>query len=147
MKRGYAASSREDVIWAITRKLGRARGTSWNSGLRQPSSSRARLVAGRDLDLAHRQRRAGGADPAEAVPPGLRRLQQVEVDLDVVDLLHAADVRVPPRLVRVDERARALDAGSGVDDLVAVHLAAAALHLVLRAERKLGRCLQRLFHA
>ena len=27
------------VIWAITRKLGRARGISWNSGLRQPISS------------------------------------------------------------------------------------------------------------
>ena len=49
------------------------RGTSWNSGLRQPISSRARLVAGRDLDLAHRQRRAGRADrrriPPAAPPP------------------------------------------------------------------------------
>ena len=100
----------------------------------------AALVARSDLDLAHRQRRAGGADAAEALSPSLRCPQQVEVDLDPVDLLHAADVGVTPRLVRVDERARALDARPGVHDLVAVHLAATTLDLVLRAERKLGRC-------
>jgi hypothetical protein len=52
-----------------------------------------------------------------------------------------------PRLVGVDERARALDARPGVDDLVAVNLTATALDLVLRAKRKLGRCRDRLFHA
>ena len=34
-KRGQVAG----LICAITRKLGRSSGTSWNSGLRQPSSS------------------------------------------------------------------------------------------------------------
>ena len=51
-------------------------------------------------------------------------------------VIAAADVRVAPALVRVDERAGAGEAGSWVDDLVAVHLAAAALHLVLRTERQ-----------
>jgi hypothetical protein len=54
---------------------------------------------------------------------------------------------VPELLVGVDERAAALDAGTRVHDLVAMDSAAAALDLVLRAERKLGRCLDRLFHA
>ena len=107
----------------------------------------APLVAGRHLDAAHRQRRSDGPHGAEAVAPGLCRPQEIEVDLNVVDLLHAADVRVTPSLVRVHEGARALDAGARIDDLVAVDLAAAALHLVLRMERKLGLCLQGLFHA
>src|SRR5687768_4888446 len=37
----------------------------------------AALVAGRHLDLAHRQRRAGGADAAEALALRLGRPQQV----------------------------------------------------------------------
>jgi hypothetical protein len=52
-----------------------------------------------------------------------------------------------PSLVRVDEGAGALEAGSGVDDLLAVHLTAAAFHLVLGVERKLAGCPDRLFHA
>ena len=58
--------------------------------------------------------------------------EHVEVDLDLVDLLHAADVGVAEGLVGVDERAALLEAGARVDHLVAVDLAAAALELVLR---------------
>ena len=49
-------------------------------------------------------------------------------------------------LVRVHEGARALDARGRVDDLVAMHLAPAALQLVLGPERKLrdGQCLEAL---
>ena len=60
-------------------------------------------VAAVDRAPAHRQRllqRADRAEPARL----LRLLQQVEVDLDGVDLLHAADVGVPERLVGVEER-------------------------------------------
>jgi hypothetical protein len=41
-------------------------------------------------------------------------------------------------LVGVEERAVALDAGGGMDDLVAVDAAAAALDLVLRVQRELA---------
>jgi hypothetical protein len=104
------------------------------------------LVARRDLDLAHRQRCAGRADPAEALAPRLGGPQQVEVDLHPVHLLHAADVRVAESLVRVDERTRAVEARPRIHDLVAVDLAAPALHLVLRMERELAGCLHGLFH-
>src|SRR5581483_5872895 len=93
-----------------------------------------------DLDAAHRQRLALRPDRAEAAAAPLGLAQEVDVDLDVVHLLHAADVRVSELLVRVDERTRTVDAGGGVDDLVAVHPAPPALDLVLRAEReRLGR--------
>src|SRR5581483_1597488 len=75
-------------------------------------------------------------DRAETRLADLRRAQHVHVDLDVVHLLHAADVRVAPRVVRVDERAAAGETRSGVDDLVAVDVAAAALRLVLRVQRQ-----------
>ncbi len=61
----------------------------------------------------------------------------IEVDLDVVDLLHAADVGAAPLLVRVEERA-GRKAGGRIDDLVAVDVAAAALRLVLRTKREVG---------
>src|SRR3954466_8098716 len=97
------------------------------------------LVAPLDLDPAHRERRRGRPHGAEAAHPRLGRAQQVEVDLNREDLHQAAHVRVPELLVGVAERTPALDACAGVDDLVAVDLAAAAFDLVLRAERKLGR--------
>ena len=97
-------------------------------------------VRAHDLDLAHRQRRPARADGAEARPARLGLLEQVEVDLDVVDLLHAPDVRVAPRLVRVDERAGHAEARGGVDDLLAVDVAVAAGHLVLDPERELDPC-------
>ena len=92
------------------------------------------LVARRDLGAAHRQRPAHGADCPEAAlaaasPPKL------EVDLDGVDLLHAADVRPSPLLVGIEERACAVDAGARIDDLVAVNLAPATFGLLLRSER------------
>ena len=93
-----------------------------------------------DLDLAHRQRGAARANGAEAAAARLGLLEQVEVDLDVVDLLHAPDVRVAPRLVGVDERTRHPEARSGVDDLLAVDVAVAARHLVLDPERELDPC-------
>ena len=95
------------------------------------------LVAGADLGAAHRQRGTTRADGAEPIATSLRGLEQVEVDLDVEDLLQAPHVRVAPRLVRVDERAGPLDARTWVDDLVAEHVAAAALDLVLRPQRQL----------
>jgi len=62
-------------------------------------------------------------------------LEELEVDLDPEHLLHAADVRPPDLLVRVEERARTRDARARIDDLVAVDFAAPAPHLVLRPER------------
>ena len=64
-------------------------------------------------------------------------MQHVQVDLDAVHTLHAADVRVTELFDCVQKRARALDTGRGIDHLVAVHLAAAAFELVLGPERKL----------
>jgi len=93
-----------------------------------------------DLDPAHRQRLPHRADGAEPPAAALCLAKQVDVDLDLVDLLHAADVGVPELFVRVHEGARAVDAGRRVDDLVAVHAAPPAFDLVLRPERKrLGR--------
>jgi hypothetical protein len=103
-----------------------------------PSSS-PRHVTRIDLYAAHRQRPATRAHRAEPTSLLLRRLQEVQVDLDPVHLLHAADERVPVIFVRVQERAIALDASARIDNLVAVHVAPATLDLVLRMERKLGR--------
>src|ERR1051326_643771 len=72
------------------------------------------------LDVTHRQRAPRRAHRPESTAARFGRAQQLEVDLDAVDLLHAADVRVPELLERVHERTRALDARGGVDDLVAV---------------------------
>src|SRR6266542_4320909 len=102
------------------------------------------LVARLHLDVAHRQRGRGRAHGTEAAAPGLGLLEQVEIDLDVEDLLHAADVRVAELLVRIEERAAPLEARAREDDLVAVDIAAAALELVLRPERYLGRAGRRL---
>ena len=74
------------------------------------------LVTGRDVGVAHRQRRPSGLHSAETLTPASELTQQVDVDLDVEHLLHAPHVGVPPRLVRVDERAAARNAGAGVDD-------------------------------
>jgi len=73
---------------------------------------------------------------AESAFPVLGLAEELEVDLDLVDLLHAADVGSAPLLVGVEEGTRALDAGSRVDDLVAVDPAAPTLGFLLRAERK-----------
>src|SRR5262245_183955 len=97
-----------------------------------------RVVAARDLDLAHRQRLPRRADGAEAAAL-LRGEQEVEVDLDVEDLLHAADVGVPDFLERVQKRAVLLHAGAGMNHLVAVDVAAAAADLVLWPKWELSR--------
>src|SRR5439155_3751952 len=89
------------------------------------------------LDAAHRQRRAGRPHCAEAFPLRLGLAQHLEVDLDAVHLLHAADVGMAELFERVEERARALHTGGRIDDLVAVDVTAAALELVLRPERDL----------
>ncbi len=96
-------------------------------------------IATKARELADTVEAFYAGENAEAVAAELGRAQQVEVDLDRVHLLHAADVRVPELLVRVEERAGALDAGRRVDDLVAVHLAAPALDLVLGAQRQRRR--------
>jgi hypothetical protein len=92
-----------------------------------------------DLGATHRERVAIGLNSTEARFPGFGFLEELEVDLDREHLLHAADVRPADFLERVEERAGAGDAGARIDDLVAVDPAAAALDLVLGAERKLPR--------
>src|SRR5689334_22290356 len=87
------------------------------------------LVAGGHLDVAHRQRRPPSPHAAEAAAAALGRLEDVEVDLDVEDFLHAAHVRPAPGLVGVDERARAVETRARVHDLVAMNLTAPALDL------------------
>jgi hypothetical protein len=94
-------------------------------------------VGALDLGAAHRQRVACGPNSAEARLAGFGFLEELEVDLDPEDLLHAADVRPADLLERVEERARALDTRGRVDDLVAVDPTTAALDLVLRSEREL----------
>jgi hypothetical protein len=89
------------------------------------------------LRPAHRERIPVRLDSAEARGADLCFFQQLEVDLNAEDLLHAADVRPAGFLERIEERARAFDTGRRVDHLVAVHPAAAALDLVLRPERQL----------
>ena len=98
----------------------------------------AAVVAALDLGPADRQRLTGRLHCAE-LADRLSGPQQIEVDLDVEDFLHAADVCVAELLVGVEERAVALDAGGGMDDLVAVDSAAATLDLVLGMERELLR--------
>src|SRR5207237_6726090 len=68
---------------------------------------RTALVAGLDLDPAERQRRPVRLDRAKAGPRGLCRSQEVEVDLDVEDVVHAAHVGVAELLERGEERAAA----------------------------------------
>jgi len=64
-------------------------------------------VGALDLRAAHRQRVARGPDSAEARLAGFGFLQELEVDLDPEDLLHAADIRAADLLEGVEERARA----------------------------------------
>src|SRR5207248_2599343 len=65
--------------------------------------------------------------------------EQIEVDVDPEHVLHAADVGVAELLVGVEERTAPFGAGAGVDDLVAVNLAAAAFDFVLRPKGELAR--------
>ena len=97
------------------------------------------LVTALDLDPAHRQRGSRRPHRAEAVAPALGLPEKVEIDLDVEDLLETADICMPKLLVRVQEGAVPLEARGRIDHLVAVDSAAAALDLVLRAERELAR--------
>jgi hypothetical protein len=64
-------------------------------------------------------------------------VEQSEVYFDPEHLLHAADVRPPGFLERVEEGTGPLETGGRIDNLVAVDPAAPALHLVLWPERKL----------
>ncbi len=93
------------------------------------------LVRRRHFRAAHGERRPPRLDRAEALTRLLELAQRVEVDLDVEHALHAPDVRVTPGLVGVHEGARATDAGAGVDNPVAVHLAPTTLELLLRSQR------------
>ena len=111
--------------------VARSRGSSWNSGIRQPrSSSRCWYVPTTSTSHIGSGRAVRPTAP-KPVASRLRLLEQRQVDLDVVDLLHAADVRMPPRLVRVDERTRHAETRAGVDDLLAVDVAMATRDLVL----------------
>jgi hypothetical protein len=89
-----------------------------------------------DLRPAHRQRPARRAHRAEALAAALGCVQHLHVDLRLEHLLHAAHEGVAVLLVRIDERARAPEARGRIDDLLAVHLALAALDLVLRPQRQ-----------
>src|SRR5204863_7084258 len=91
-------------------------------------------IAGNDVGLTHRERRAAGAHGAEASALRLRLLVQLEVDLDFEHLLHAAHVGPPPGLVGVHERALHPDAPARVDDLVAVDCTVATFDLVLHPQ-------------
>src|SRR2546421_4197788 len=62
----------------------------------------AAVVAALDLDATHRERLVRRLDGAE-LTSRLSGPEQVEVDLDVEDLLHAAHVGVAEFLVRVEE--------------------------------------------
>ena len=132
-----------------------SRRPSQSSAARRRGSSGSRPASRRTRDCGSRPRRPAarsttrprrGTSAAAPCAPRRRRTrraalgrpQQVEVDLDVEHPLHAPHVRVAERLVGVDERARPLDARTRVDDLVAVHLAAPALDLVLRPQGQLG---------
>src|SRR4051794_17583329 len=95
--------------------------------------------AGVDLRLAHRQRTARRPHRAEALAAALGGVQHLDVDLRLEHLLHAAHEGVAVLFVRVDERARAAEAGRWIDDLLAMHLALPALDLALRPQRQRGR--------
>src|SRR6188472_2176051 len=104
----------------------------------------AMLVTGRDLRVAHGQRASPRLHRAEPVATTLELTEHVHVDLDVEHLVEAPHEGVAPRLVGVNEGAPAGNAGARIDDPVAVHLAAAARELVLRAEGYVrGRLLDR----
>src|SRR5262249_47770079 len=89
-----------------------------------------------DLRAAHRERPSRRPDSPEALAAPLRRAQHLDIDLGLEHLLHAAHEAVAVLLVRVDERARAVETRRGVDDLLAVDLALSALDLVLRPQRE-----------
>ena len=105
-----------------------------------------RPVTGLDLYPAHRQRLFDSPHRAEPFTVAFGCAQQIDVDLDLVHVLHAADVRVPEFLVCVQERALALDTRGRVDHLVAMDVAAPALELVLGTEREIGRMLRWWLH-
>src|SRR5436190_1935672 len=108
-------------------------------GVDAPELFASALVARLDLDTAAGQRLTRRLDRTKTAARRLGRAEQVEVDVDIEHLLHAPDVRVPELLERVEERTALLETCAGVDDLVAVHSAAAAFGLVLRAQRELAR--------
>src|SRR5438445_5640721 len=114
----------------------------WSSDVCSSDLRALSPVALLDLDAAHRERLPHCSHRAEPAAPDFGRAQQLQVDLDLVHLLHAPDVGVPELLVGVDERTRPLETGGGIDDLVAVDVAAPALELILRTERKRGRALR-----
>jgi hypothetical protein len=91
-----------------------------------------------DLGVAHRQRVATGLDGTEARGSGFGFLQELQVDLDAEDFLHAAHVGPADLFEGVEEGTRAGDAGGWVDDLVTVDPAPTTLDLVLRPERELA---------
>src|SRR5262249_19371240 len=104
------------------------------------------FVGRRHLGAAHRQRPANGLYGAEPVARALGETEKPDVDLDLVHLLHAADVSVTELLERIYKGTGPLETGGGVDDLVAVGLAAAALGSVLRVQRKALDRGRRLLH-
>jgi len=87
-----------------------------------------------DLGATHGQRISVGPNSTEARGSGFGFLQELEIDLDREDPLHAPDVRPADLLERVEEGARPGKTRRRVDDLVAMDAAAAALDLVLWAK-------------
>ena len=96
------------------------------------------LVAGLDLDAAHRQR-----PPVRTHSPELPALfgleHEHEIDLHVEHLLQAPDVRPPHLLEGVEERTSPRDARRRIHHLVAMNPAAPAPDLILRMEWELLR--------
>src|SRR2546421_2850688 len=80
-------------------EAGFARGQLVELGVEAANVLGATVVATFDLGAADRERLVGRLDGAE-LTGRLGGLQQVEVDLHVEDLLHAANVGVPELLVR-----------------------------------------------
>src|SRR5262249_61401135 len=107
-------------------------------GVADAALGRRTAVTGDGLGLAHRERDTRRAHRAEAGPPAFRGAQEIDVDLHLEDLLHAADVGVAELLVGVDEGARAPEAGGRIHDLVAVHVAPLAAHLLLWSQGEAG---------
>ena len=135
-RRGARRSAR---TCAKTRKLGCA-----DRQLVELGVDAAELVAPAEVGAlhvrpAHRQRLPTGPNSTEARGPGFGFLQELKVDLDGEDPLHAPHVGAADFLERVEEGTRPRETGGRVDDLVAVNSTPAALDLVLGPEREAPR--------
>ena len=124
----------QPLICANTRNVGSPTGSSLNSGLTQPRSRRARLVGPLDLGAAHRQRVAHRTDRTEAGRVRLGRAGACRGRSRPRTPSACSPRRCGPTPRTSRRTGTPREARAGVDDLVAVDVAATALHLVLRME-------------